>query len=27
VEYRQPYAARLTGGIVESMGKKVSFWV
>jgi RNA recognition motif-containing protein len=25
VEYRQPYAARLTGGIVESMGKKVSF--
>jgi RNA recognition motif-containing protein len=25
VEYRQPYAARLTGGIVESKGKKVTF--
>lgn len=24
-EYRQPYAARLTGGIVESMGKKTTF--
>jgi RNA recognition motif-containing protein len=25
VEYRQPYAARLTGGIVESTGKKTMF--
>ena len=25
VEYRKPYAARLTGGIVESKGKKVVF--
>lgn len=25
VEYRQPYAARLTGGIVESKGKKMTF--
>ncbi|KAL5321922.1 hypothetical protein ACEPPN_009886 [Leptodophora sp. 'Broadleaf-Isolate-01'] len=25
VEYRQPYAPRLTGGIVESKGKKVMF--
>jgi RNA recognition motif-containing protein len=25
VEHRQPYAARLTGGIVESKGKKVTF--
>ncbi len=25
VEYRQPYAPRLTGGIVESKGKKVTF--
>jgi len=25
VEYRKPYAARLTGGIVESKGKKVTF--
>lgn len=25
VEYRQPYAARLTGGIVESEGKKTTF--
>jgi RNA recognition motif-containing protein len=25
VEYRQPYAARLTGGIVESTGKKTTF--
>jgi RNA recognition motif-containing protein len=25
VDYRQPYAARLTGGIVESKGKKVTF--
>jgi RNA recognition motif-containing protein len=25
VDYRQPYAARLTGGIVESTGKKITF--
>jgi RNA recognition motif-containing protein len=25
VDYRQPYAARLTGGIVESTGKKTTF--
>ncbi|RFU30972.1 hypothetical protein B7463_g5367, partial [Scytalidium lignicola] len=25
VEYRQPYAARLTGGIVESKGEKITF--
>ncbi|PSS27495.1 hypothetical protein M430DRAFT_32212 [Amorphotheca resinae ATCC 22711] len=25
VEYRQPYAPRLTGGIVESKGKKITF--
>ncbi|CAG8958548.1 hypothetical protein HYFRA_00009864 [Hymenoscyphus fraxineus] len=25
VEYRKPYAARLTGGIIESKGKKVTF--
>ncbi|SZF05860.1 unnamed protein product [Blumeria hordei] len=25
IEYRQPYAPRLTGGIVESKGKKITF--
>jgi len=25
VEYRQAYAPRLTGGIVESKGKKITF--